>query len=133
MSFSMRTKLAATLVELQRLRYLAGAADWFDPVDVMRMTPEQVIALFEFDHYPICKADGGSDHHSNCMPRGKPEHREKTAKVDIPQIAKGKRLRKTWEPHAKAIATGAKPPRRASKWPKRGLRSRRRRWQRLGV
>ena len=46
----------------------------------------------EFDHYPIRAADGGSNELSNCVAVCKKCHRWKTAKIDIPQSAKGKRI-----------------------------------------
>lgn len=72
------------------------------------LTPDQIIALFEFDHYPIPHAEGGPDEPWNLDPVFKPVHREKTAKVDIPTIAKGKRLRRKEGEHTAAMA--AKEP-----------------------
>ena len=46
----------------------------------------------EFDHYPIRAADGGSNELNNCVAVCKKCHRWKTAKIDIPQSAKAKRI-----------------------------------------
>jgi len=46
----------------------------------------------EYDHFPVRAADGGSGELSNCAAVCIRCHRWKTAKVDIPQIAKSKRL-----------------------------------------
>lgn len=58
------------------------------------MTAEQVISLFHFDHDPIPHAPpyNGPDLHYNLTPRLITPHREKTAKVDVPRIAKTKRI-----------------------------------------
>lgn len=64
------------------------------------MTAEQVISLFHRDHYPIRKEDGGPDLHWNLFWRFAAGHRFKTATVDIPASAKGKRIRKTEAAHA---------------------------------
>lgn len=47
----------------------------------------------EFDHYPIRAADGGDGSIDNCMAVCRKCHRWKTAKVDIPALAKGRRIR----------------------------------------
>lgn len=68
----------------------------------------KVAALFELDHWPIAVALGGVNHASNLEWRLKAEHREKTAKRDIPAIAKVKRLTKKHEEHrAKLLAVDA--------------------------
>lgn len=46
----------------------------------------------EYDHFPIRAVDGGSAELSNCAAVCIKCHRWKTARVDIPQIAKSKRL-----------------------------------------
>lgn len=51
-----------------------------------------VAKRFDFDHWPVAHALGGSTHPSNLTPRLRAEHREKTARKDIPAIAKVKRL-----------------------------------------
>lgn len=57
------------------------------------MTFAQVKSLAHGDHYPIRYEAGGPTEFWNCTVRSIMEHREKTAKIDIPEIAKGKRLR----------------------------------------
>ena len=46
----------------------------------------------EFDHYPIRAADGGSSALENCVAVCIRCHRWKTHKIDLPEIAKGKRV-----------------------------------------
>lgn len=54
--------------------------------------PDDVIRLFHRDHYPRRKNDGGLDVHYNIVWRPRPGHLRKTAKIDIPEIAKTKKV-----------------------------------------
>lgn len=90
----LKTKLAATLRELFRIPY--------DHAKLM--SEDQVIALAHFDH-AIYHAQGGGDDHHNLTPMLIAGHREKTAKIDIPQIAKTKRLSKEHEEFQRRILT----------------------------
>lgn len=82
------------------------------------MSAAQVISLIHRDHYPIRRDDGLKlgmtiaevDHHSNITLRPIMAHREKTAKIDIPQINKSKRLRAAQEALNRYMSTGEKPP-----------------------
>jgi hypothetical protein len=56
-----------------------------------RLTAQDVRALVQFDH-AIHHAIGGGAVFHNLTMRTIADHREKTAKIDIPQIAKTKRL-----------------------------------------
>lgn len=58
------------------------------------MSDDQIISLFHCDHDPIPHAEGGPAEAWNLTHRLIAAHREKTAKVDVPTIAKGKRLRR---------------------------------------
>jgi hypothetical protein len=60
--------------------------------DSKQMTADQIISLFQIDHYPIRHADGGPDEPWNLRWRWVGEHREKT-KRDVAEMAKSKRLR----------------------------------------
>lgn len=70
------------------------------------MEASQIIREFEsqveFDH-GIHAAIGGTNHPTNLTPRPPPEHREKTNTVDIPQIAKTKRVAKKHAAHESAM------------------------------
>lgn len=57
------------------------------------MHEKHVLSLVEWDHFPIRYADGGTNHFSNAQPLLIGAHREKTAKIDAPERAKGKHLR----------------------------------------
>jgi hypothetical protein len=56
-----------------------------------KMTEADIEAMFEYDHN-IHHAIGGACQHWNLTPRLKAEHRAKTAKKDVPMIAKAKRV-----------------------------------------
>lgn len=64
-----------------------------------QMGADQIISLFHLDHCPIPKAEGGPDEPWNLTWRLIRAHREKTAKTDIPAIAKGKRIRRKQAEH----------------------------------
>lgn len=85
-------KLAAALLELQRLRG--------DPIDrdhAKLMTADQICSLFQYDHAAGYACHGADNHPTMLTPLLIAEHREKTAKRDIPAIAKGKRIRRRHE------------------------------------
>lgn len=84
-----KTKLAAALLRLNDIPY----------EHAKMMTSEQIISLYQFDHYPVRKCDGGPDEAWNLVPRLIAAHRDKTATMDAPAIAKGKRLRRKWAKH----------------------------------
>lgn len=71
------------------------------------MTAAEIIDAFEgqveFDH-GVHVAIDGSNHPTNLTPMLTAAHRDKTNKVDIPQIAKTKRIRKSHAAHESAMA-----------------------------
>jgi hypothetical protein len=96
---NMQDKLAATLLELWAARG--------DPIpwqQARMMTAEQICSLVQFDHArKKCHED--NNHPTNLTPMLYAAHREKTAKQDIPQIRKGRRLEKSHEEfRAKVLA-----------------------------
>ena len=107
---SLKTKLAAALCQMWKLN---DDGEWVRMIPYTKakhLTEDQIIKLFEWDHYPIPKAHGGLDTHWNLEPVEKAVHREKTSTIDIPQIAKTKRL--------------ANPKRSTTNWPSRKIESR---------
>lgn len=90
-------KLAAALCQMVRPDEGGGFTRVIPHERAKQMTEDQVLAVFHFDHDPIPKAHGGPDTHFNLTPRPKPEHQQKTAKRDIPMIAKVKRLTRDQE------------------------------------
>lgn len=93
---SMKVKLAAALLRTGRIEYERSK----------RMTANQIIALFHWDHYPIPHAEGGPDEPWNLCPMLISEHREKTRKTDVPTIAKGKRIRGKQAEHGLRMTDG---------------------------
>lgn len=104
-----RTKLAATLCALFDIPWEHQCA----------MHEDQVLSLVHFDHHPRRKVDGGSDLFSNLRPLLIAGHREKTAEIDQPEIAKGKRLRESERQHQERRAGRAVEPRRKRTIPSR--------------
>ena len=89
---NLMTKLASTLLALEDIPY----------TDAKLMSAEQMISLYHFDHN-IRHAEDGTIDFWNLTPRLIVPHREKTTKVDVPAIAKGKRIRKKAEKFTAAM------------------------------
>ena len=111
MSFSWKTKYAAMLALHFEIPHLHQ----------MLMHEDQIIMLFEADHFPIRKADGGPDVFWNCLSRWRREHREKTAKIDMPDMAHERRVRSSHADHLRRMA---------AKEPGKDTRELSRKWQR---
>jgi hypothetical protein len=79
---NLATKLASALLALEHIPY----------EDAKRMTAAQIISLYQFDHYPVRKADGGPDAPWNLRPMLRAAHRVKTSKIDMPALAKSRRI-----------------------------------------
>jgi len=86
---SRETQLAAALLALGHIPY----------EHAKQMSAAQIISLYQFDHYPIRRADGGPDEPWNLVPRLIAEHRKKTALIDLPAIWKAKRIFRRWTKH----------------------------------
>lgn len=123
----LKTKLAATLCQMVKPSDGGGFERVIPHDQAKRMTEDQVLAVFHFDHDPIPKAHDGPDKHWNLTPRPRGEHCEKTAKRDIPMIAKVKRLSKAQEETRRRILAREPGQKRKpsgkiksrSAWPKR--------------
>lgn len=116
---SLRIKCAAALLALTDER-----GDRLIPHEHAKaMSADQIISLFQFDHYPIRAEAGGPTEPWNLDPRLIPEHRIKTAKKDAPEIAKIRRVTAAEEDFRRRLLTprDQREPRR-SRWPKRKMR-----------
>lgn len=116
---TLRDKLAAALRELLEIPY--------DHAKLM--SAEQIISLVQWHHihyHADKKDDPDVDAHWNLDPLLIGGHRLRTAKIDIPQIAKTKRLTKQQEEFRRTILTprDQRPP-RPSRWGKRPFPSQR--------
>jgi len=74
-----------------------------------QMSAEQIISLYQFDHYPIRACDGGPFRPWNLRPLLIAEHRRKTAEIDHPAIAKDKRVSAKHERHLARMAVKGEP------------------------
>jgi hypothetical protein len=83
-------KLASVLLMLR------VGKDWLIP-EPLRSTgsARDICKLIHFDHDPIPYANGGTTAPQNLTPRAIAQHQEKTATVDLPRIAKGKRIERS--------------------------------------
>lgn len=93
------------------------------------MSTSQILSLFDWDHYPIRVEAGGPTEAWNLVPRFKPVHRIKTAKIDIPEIAKIRRItKKEQEFRDRLLAKGFAEDfpntwsAKKTRWPKRPMR-----------
>jgi len=107
---SLKTKLASALLALHQIPHSQA----------QRMTADQIISLYHFDHDPIPHAHGGPDEPWNLTPLLKAAHLEKTAEFDIPVIAKTKRISKAQEEFRQRmlLPRDQRPPKQ-SRWGKR--------------
>jgi len=112
-------KLAAALLQIRD----AQGHPLIDWEHAKLLSAEQINSLFQWDHYPIRVEAGGPTEPWNLVPRFIMAHRIKTAKVDIPEIAKIKRVSKDHQDFVQRLLTPRqdREPRR-SKWPKRPMK-----------
>ena len=117
---SLRIKCAAALLALKD----DDGAPLIPHEHAKQMSADQIISVFQFDHYPIRAEAGGPTEPWNLDPRLIRAHREKTAKGDIPEIAKIRSISKAEaEFRTRLLAKDRGDPRPPSRWPKRKIRS----------
>ena len=109
---SLKTKLASTLLALGHVPY----------DDAKRMTAEQIIAHYEWDH-GILHALGGTDDWWTLKPMMVAEHRQKSRK-DTAAVAKVKRLEKKREQAAILAGIVTREIESKRKWVSRKIPSR---------
>jgi hypothetical protein len=83
-------KLASALLEVQRLR-----GNPIPREHARQMHAEQICSLFQFDHAAGYATHGADNHPTGLTPMLIADHREKTAKFDVPAIAKTKRINRS--------------------------------------
>lgn len=103
----LKTKLAAALCHMLRADENGNLVRIIPHEEAKRLSEEQIISRFHFDHDPIPHAHGGPDAHWNLPPKLAAEHREKTARNDIPAIAKSRRVVKAEAQHQARMAAKA--------------------------
>jgi len=102
---SLKIKLAAALLHMKRY---VGDGEWENIIsskEAPLLTADQIIARFHFDHYPIPHAEGGPDEPWNLDPVPTADHKKKTATIDVPGIAKRKRVAQSHIEHTRTMAT----------------------------
>lgn len=112
---TLKAMLAATLRELFQIPHMHAKG----------MTAEHVISLVQFHHIEYHATDG-SDEHWNLDPMLIAPHRKRTAEIDVPQIAKTKRITAKQEEFRRTMLTprDQRPPKQ-SRWGSRKFEKRR--------
>ena len=67
------------------------------------MGESNFLSLYEFHHVKR-RAEGGENEFHNLEPMLRVEHRKRTREVDVPNIAKNKRLRRKHQEHLVRMA-----------------------------
>lgn len=106
-------KLAAALLTIVRPDENGNLVRVISHEEAKNLTAKQIISRWNWDHYPIRKADGGPDEPWNLEPRPVDEHQKKTREVDQPQMAKQRRLRGETKAKPKQKIPSRPFPRRA--------------------
>ena len=107
----LKTKLCSALCQL--VRYDEANAEFVRIIphdEAKQLTEDQILARFDWHHFPILKAHNGPDVHWNLEPMEKAPHKKRTAEIDIPAIAKSKRIQ--------LREMGIKKPRTMTRWRK---------------
>lgn len=114
---SLKAKLAAALRELAKIPHAHAE----------QMTEDMVLSLFDW-HHIVYHADSANDEHYNLEPMLIRAHRERTAKIDVPQIAKTKRITRAQEEFRRTLLTprDQRPP-KVSRWGSRPFQKREKR------
>ncbi len=116
---SFKTKLAATLCEMLTDDGTGKLVKIIPHEDAVKMTEDQVLSLFRFDH-GLYHAQDGSDEFWNLTPMLIEAHNVKTRQRDNPQMAKTRRIEKAQEEfRARLLSKERGEPRPPSRWPKR--------------
>ena len=125
-NLTLKTRLAAALLQMRRPDDHGKLVLVISFDEAKTMTDDEIIARFHFDHDPIPHAQGGPDEPWNLTPLPVADHRDKTAKIDVPQIAKTKRItRKQEEFRQRMLAKKQGKPRAKGRIPSRPFQGRR--------
>jgi hypothetical protein len=122
---SFKTKLVAALCQMRH----EVDGKWeliLNHEEAKALSEDEILSIFHWDHTPIPHAEGGEDVHYNLAPVLIPGHRKKTATIDVPGIAKRKRVATGYIEHTRTMNTprDQREPKK-SRWqsrpfPKRG-------------
>ena len=100
--FSRAARYAAVILDLKR----GDGRPFIDRDRAKQMTANEIIEEFEsltIDAHVVAHALGGSTHPTNMTIMEKERHDRETRKIDIPAIAKTKRLAKSHTAHQSAM------------------------------
>lgn len=106
---SLKTKLAAALCHMLRVDESGNLVRIIPHQEAVSLSADEIISRFHFDHDPIPHAEDGPDEPWNLPPRVKADHLAKTSKVDIPRIAKNKRVARAHAAHIETMAAKGSP------------------------
>jgi hypothetical protein len=122
---SFKTKLVAALCQMRH--EVDGRLELILNHDEAKaLSEDQILSLFHWDHTVTPHAEEGADVHWNLAPELIVPHRVKTATVDVPGIAKRKRVATSYVEHTRTMATPRdQRPERKSKWASRPFPKRR--------
>lgn len=112
-SISLKTKLASALLTMKRDDGNGNLVPIVPHEHAKLMSDDQIISLFQFHHYPIRHEAGGPDEAWNLEPLLIAEHRQVTATIDAPQIAKIKRIQDVRDNGRKPSSLRSAPFRKA--------------------
>lgn len=101
-----RSMLASALLEIQLMRITSADEQYKFLQAAKQVSVDDFLRWWAF-HHNRYYAEGGSDHFSNLTPILRGEHNKRTAEVDIPQIAKSKRIKRKHLEHLKRMGREA--------------------------
>ena len=102
-----REKLAAALLMCMQPDASGKLVRVISHEEAKRMTAKEIIARFDFHHWPIEEQDGGPAEAWNLSPLPRPVHRKETGKLRT-QRAKGKRIREKYNSERAALPPTAR-------------------------
>lgn len=116
---SYKTKLVAALCQMRH--EVDGKLELILNHDEAKaLSEDQILSIFHWDHDPIPHAEEGEDAHYNLVPKLIPGHKKKTATIDVPGIAKRKRVATGHIEHTLTMLTPRdERPLKQSRWGKR--------------
>lgn len=122
---SFKTKLVAALCQMRH----EVDGKWeliLNHDEAQALSEDQILSLFQWEHGVIPHAEGGPDAHWNIEPMLIVPHRVKTRTIDVPGIAKRKRVFKGHVEHTRTMQTprDEREPKK-SKWASRPFPKRR--------
>lgn len=122
---TLKTKLCATLCQMRH--EVDGKWELILNHDEAKVLSEdQILSLFHFDHSVVPHAEGGPDTHWNIEPALIAPHRKKTREIDVPGIAKRKRVATNHIEHTRTMLTPRdERPVKKSRWGSRPFPKRR--------